>query len=66
MLNFANYWRDANKTAVRHHLTQVRMVIIKIVQITNAGERVRRGNPPALLAGMLIDAATPENSTEFP
>ena len=37
---------------------------LKSLQITNVGEGERKGNPPALLVGMSIGAATMENSME--
>ena len=40
------------KTTVRYHLTQVKMSIIKNLQIINAGEGVEKGNPLILLVGM--------------
>jgi len=41
------------KTTMRHHLTPVRMAIIKTnPQIINAGEGVERWDPPTLLVGM--------------
>ena len=53
------------KTTIRHHLTPVRMAVIK--KTTNKkcwrgdGEK---GHPCALLAGIQIGAATMENSRE--
>ena len=42
-----------SKTTMRHHLTSVRMAIIKTnPQIINAGEGVERWDPPTLLVGM--------------
>ena len=42
-----------SKTTMRHHLTPVRMAIIKTnPQIINAGEGVERWDPPTLLVGM--------------
>ena len=38
----------------------------KNLQITNAGERVERGNTYTLLVGMSVGAITVENSTECP
>ena len=40
------------KTTMRYHLTPVRMVITKTLQITNSGEIWRRGKPHILLMGM--------------
>ena len=40
------------KTAMRYHLTPVRMVIIKKSMNINAGEGVERREPPILLVGM--------------
>ena len=37
---------------MRYHLTPVRMVVIKNLQITNAGEDVKEREPPPLLAEM--------------
>ena len=48
------------KTTMRYHLTPVRMAIIK-KSTNNMLERVwRKGNPPTLLVGMEIGAATME------
>ena len=47
------------RTTTRYHLTPVRMTIIKTSIKKTVLERVwRKGNPPALLLGMQIDAAT--------
>ena len=54
------------KTTIRYHFTLVRMAIIKSLQITNAGEGVRKGTPPTLLVGVYTGAATMENSMEIP
>ena len=51
---------------MRYHFTLARMAIIKSLQITNAGEGVRKGNPPTLLVGMYTGAATLKNSMEIP
>ena len=40
------------KTTMRYHLTPVRMVIIKNLQITNAGKGVKEREPPPLLVEM--------------
>ena len=41
------------QSIMRHHLTPVRMAIIKTnPQIINAGEGVERWDPPTLLVGM--------------
>ena len=40
------------KTTVRYYLTPVRMAIIKNLQIINAGEVGRKGNPLTPLVGM--------------
>ena len=40
------------------------MVTIKNLKITNAGEGVRKGNPPTLLGAMYIGIATMESHTE--
>ena len=37
------------KTAMRYHLTLVRMAIIKVYKTINAGEGVEKGNTLALL-----------------
>ena len=54
------------KNTMRYHFTLARMAIIKSLQITNAGEGVRKGTPPTLLVGMYTGAATMENSMEIP
>ena len=41
-------------------------IIKKNLQIINSGEGVEKGNPPTLLVGMYIGAATMENSMEVP
>ena len=51
---------------MKHHLTPVRMAIIKNLHTINAGEDVEKGNTLALLAGMQIDAATVEDGMEIP
>ena len=53
------------KTTMRYHLTPVRMAVIKRQEITSAGEGVEKGNPPTLLVGMSLGAATVENSMKF-
>ena len=55
------------KATMSYHLTPARMAIIKKnLQIINSGEGVEKGNPPTLLVGMYIGAATMENSMEVP
>ena len=50
------------KTSMRYHLTPVRMAIIKKIYKWYMLERVwRKANPPTLLVGMQIGAATMEN-----
>ena len=49
------------KTTMRYHFTPVRMAIIN--KSTN---NKRKRNPDTLLVGMQTDAATVENSVEFP
>ena len=51
--------KTQSKTTMRYHLTPVRTTINKI---TNIGKMWRKGNPHALFVGMLIGAATMENS----
>ena len=41
------------KTTVRYHLTLVRMVIIKNLQMTNAGEGVEKREPSYTVGGDL-------------
>ena len=52
------------KTTMRYHLIVVRMALIKCLQITNAGEGVKKMKSPTLLMG--IESATVENSMEDP
>ena len=59
--------REVQIKTTRYHLTKARMAIIKKnLQIINSGEGVEKGNPPTLLVGMYIGAATMENSMEVP
>ena len=57
-----------NKTAMRHHLTPVRM--IDLSSIISKGQVIvrtsRKGNSHALLKRVQTDAATVENSMEVP
>ena len=54
------------KTAMRYHLTPVRIAISNSPQITNAGGvGWRKGNPPALLMGMEAGTTTMLNSMEI-
>ena len=53
------------KTIMRYYLTQVRMATNKNLQI-NAGKSVEKRNLLILLVGMLVGAATMENSMEVP
>ena len=46
----------------RHHLTPVKMAIIKNLQTINAGETMENGNPLVLLVGEEIYTAAMENS----
>ena len=73
-----NFWYDFKNTeptnhkrckskpqwAITSHLSE--WLSSKSLQITNAGEDVRKGNPWTLLVGMKIGAATMENSMEVP
>ena len=54
------------KTTERYHLTQVRMTIIKSLQITNAGEDVKKREPSYTVVGMSVGAATVDNTMEVP
>ena len=55
------------KTTMRYHLTIVKMAFIKKVCKQYILKRVwRKGNPPALLVGIKIDAASMENNMEGP
>ena len=55
------------KTRMRCHLTPVRTTIIKEVYKQEMLEKVwRKGNPPTLLVGTYIGAATRKNSIEVP
>ena len=51
---------------MRYHLTQIRMGIIKNLQIINAGEGVEEREPSCTVDGNVIDTATMENSMEIP
>ena len=54
------------KTTIRYHLTPVRMAIInKSTNNKVLAGMWRKGNPCTLM-GIQIDAATVENSMEFP
>ena len=53
------------KNIMKYHLTPVRMAISsKSLQIITAREDVEEKEPPTLLVGMQIDAATVESSVE--
>ena len=52
------------KTTMRYHFTLIRMAIIN--KSTNNKCWWRKGIPSTLLVGMQTDAATVENSMEFP
>ena len=54
------------KTAMRYHLTPVRMAIIKKSTNNKCWEGVDKGNALALLMGMQIDIATREDGMEIP
>ena len=55
------------KTTMRYHLTPIRMGIIKKSTNNKCWRGLwRKGNPPTLLVGMSIGAATTENSMEVP
>ena len=55
------------KTTMRHHLTLVRMAIIKKFTKKSMLKRVwRKGNPLTLLVGMQTSTATMENNMEIP
>ena len=58
------------KTAMRYHLTLVRMAIIKNQngrhQAINAGEGVKKREPSYTVGGIVNDTATMENSMEVP
>ena len=54
------------KTAMRYHLTLVRMAAIKTSINNNAGERVEKGNPLTVLVGVKTSIATMGNSVETP
>ena len=55
------------KTLRNYHLTPVRMTIIKKNTQKKMLEKMwRKGNPPALLVGIKIDAASMENNMEGP
>ena len=54
------------KTTMRHHLTPIRMALLKNLQTINAEEDMEKGNPLTLLVGIQTDTATMENSVEIP
>ena len=47
-----------SQTTVRHHLTLVKMAIIKSKQIINVGKGMEKRYPPTLLIGMQTGTAT--------
>ena len=49
---------------MRYHVTQVRMAIIEILQIINAGQEMGKREAFALLEGIETDIATKENTME--
>ena len=57
-------WEMEIKTTVRHHLTPVRMAIIKNLQTVKAGRMLRKWNPPLLSVQLWTGAVIMENSTE--
>ena len=44
--------REMQIKNTRYHLTLVKKVISKILQIVNAEESLEKGNPPTLFVGM--------------
>ena len=57
--------KKRKKTTVRYHLIPV-MVIIKCLQITNAGEGGEKREPSYLLVGRYVGTAIMKNSMEVP
>ena len=49
------------KTAMRYHLTPVRMALIKSLQSINAGEDVEKRECSCTVGGNVIDTATMED-----
>lgn len=54
------------KTARRHHLTPVRMTVLKDYRSQVLVRMCRGGDLHALLVGALVGSATVETSMEFP
>ena len=52
------------QTTMKYHFTSVRLASLESLQITNAGDRVEKGNPPTLLMRVYISATTIENSMD--
>ena len=45
MLSIINYQINVNQTTTRCHITPIRMAILKSLQITNAGEGMKKRDP---------------------
>ena len=54
------------KTIMRYHLTPAECPSSESLQVTNAGECVKKENPPTLLVGMKVGMTTMENNMEVP
>ena len=55
------------KTTMKYHLTLVRMVTTKTVQMINAGEDMEKREPSYTVGGKCkLGAATMDNSMEIP
>ena len=65
MLPVTNYYRNANQSNEDSPHTG-QNVSLKNLQITSAGEMVKKRNPLTLLLGMYIAADTVENIMEVP
>lgn len=64
MLSVTNYPGNAIKTVMQHHLTPVRMAVIK--KTTDASKDVKKREPLYTLNGHGVFPSTMENNIEFP
>lgn len=66
MLSITNHQGVENQTTIRHHLILFKCPLSKRQEIASVGVGEKKKNTCMLLVGTQIDAATVENSLEFP